>query len=132
MIGLDTNVLVRLIVGDDPAQTKRAKAFVETRCTPESPAFINALVLVELAWVLASVYGYRRSEIATAFDALLSGEDRVIEHHDEVRASVAEYRAGRGDLVDVLIAAINRSRGCDATATFDRKAGRVEGFTLIS
>lgn len=128
MIGLDTNVLVRLLVADDEAQTRRATRFVARHCTPESPGFINSVVLVELVWVLASAYAYRPAEIADALERLIAGTDRVTEHHDAVRASLADYRSGRGDFVDMLIGHIDLSQGCEATATFDRKAARLGTF----
>ena len=131
MIGLDTNVLVRLLVADDPAQTRKATRFVEQHCTPEAPAFINVVVLVELVWVLASAYTYRPVQIADALERLIAGSDRVTEHHDEVRASLADYRSGRGDFVDILIGHINRTQGCEATATFDRRAARLGTFRSV-
>ena len=91
MIGLDTNILVRLVVADDPAQTAR------TRCTPEAPGFINCIVLAEFVWVLASVYDYRRPQIASALEALLAGDDRIVEHHEAVRASLDD--SGRAGLI---------------------------------
>ena len=115
MIGLDTNILVRLVVADDPAQTARAQRFVETRCTPEAPGFINCIVLVEFVWVLASVYDYQRSQIASALEALLAGDDRIVEHHEAVRASLDDYRSGRTDLVEKpRDAQCARSESCGA------------------
>jgi predicted nucleic-acid-binding protein len=132
MIGLDTNVLVRLVVGDDPRRTEQAKRFVDRRCTPESPGFINCIVLAELVWVLAGSYGYSRSEIGAAVEGLLAGGDRIVEHHDAVQASLQDYRTGGADFVDALIGHINRARGCDATATFDQRAAKLDGFVLIA
>lgn len=79
MIGLDTNILVRLLVADDPDQTARAQRFVAARCTRETPGFINCIVLAELIWVLARVYDYSRATIADVVESLLSGDDRVVE-----------------------------------------------------
>ena len=132
MIGLDTNVLVRLVAGDDPVQTKQAKHFVDRHCTPESPGFINCVVLVELVWVLAATYGYGRSEIAAAVEGLLAGDDRIVEHHDAVQAGLEDYRSGRADFIDAIIVHINRARGCEATATFDRKAAKLAGFVRVT
>ncbi len=131
MIGLDINVLVRLVVGDDPQQTEQAKRFVDRHCTPDSPGLINCVVLAEVVWVLSGSYGYGRSEIATAVEGLLAGGDRIVKHHDAVRASLEDYRAGGTDFADALIGHINRARGCDATATFDQKAAKLDGFVLI-
>ena len=132
MIGLDTNVLVRLVVGDDPQQTRQAKAYVARHCTPDSPGFINCVVLAELVWVLASSYHYSRSEIATAVEALIAGVDRVVEHHHAVRASLDDFIAGRLDFTDALIGHVNRAGGCEATATFDRRAAKLDGFVHVS
>jgi predicted nucleic-acid-binding protein len=51
MNGLDTNVLVRYLTRDDPAQYRAAKSFLESACTQEEPGYINAIVLCELVWV---------------------------------------------------------------------------------
>ncbi len=132
MIGLDTNILVRLLVDDDPRQTAQAQAFVEKHCTHETPAFINSVVLAELVWVLANPYGYSRAEIVQALEMLMAGNDRVFEHHEEVRAALKAFSSGRVDFVDALIAAINRARGCDVTATFDRRAAKHAGFIHVA
>lgn len=132
MMGLDTNILVRLLVRDDPSQTEQAQAFLDTHCTQDSPAFINSVVLAELVWVLANPYGYSRSAIVQALEQLMAGNDRVFEHHDEVRTAVKAFGSSRIDFVDALIAAINRARGCQATATFDRRASRHDGFIHVA
>ena len=132
MIGLDTNVLVRLVVGDDPQQADKARRFVSRYCTPESPGFIDCVVLAEFVWVLGASYGYARSEIAVAVEGLLAGGDRVVEHHDAVRASLDDYKVGRADFVDALIARVNRAYGCKATATFDQKAAKLENFVQVT
>jgi len=132
MIGLDTNLLVRLVVGDDPQQTWQAKAFVDRHCTPESPGFINCVVLAELVWVLNASYDYTRSQIASAVESLLVGADRMVEHPAAIQASLDDYRAGRLDFTDAVIAHVNRSCGCQATATFDRKAAKLDGFVRVA
>jgi predicted nucleic-acid-binding protein len=132
MIGLDANLLVRLVVGDDPQQTRQAKAFVDRYCTPESPGFINCIVLAELVWVLRSSYDYSRSQIAAAVESLVAGADRIVEHAEAVQASLYDYKAGRLDFTDALIAHVNKTRGCEATATFDRKAAKLDGFVRVS
>jgi predicted nucleic-acid-binding protein len=132
MIGLDTNILVRLLVEDDPVQTARAKDFVERRCTPESPGYINCVVLAEFVWVLGSIYHFGRAEIASAMETLFAGRDRVIEYHDDVLQALADYKMGSIGFTDAMIARINLARGCEATATFDRNAAKLKGFVRVS
>jgi predicted nucleic-acid-binding protein len=131
MIGLDTNILVRLLVGDDQGQTAQAEKFVNDHCSPASPGFVNCVVLTELVWVLANPLQYSRAQIARVLENLLAGTDRVIDCHNEVHNALADYKAGKLDFVDALILHINRARGCEATATFDRKAARVAGFMQV-
>lgn len=131
MIGLDTNILVRLLVADDPEQTERARKLVAAQCTRESPGFINCIVLAELVWVLSGAYGLSRSQIANAVEALLAGEDRIVEHHEAVRAGLDDYKAGGADLADAVIARINQAQGCEATATFDERAAKLNGFVIV-
>ena len=131
MIGLDTNILVRLLVADDPEQTERARKLVAEQCTRESPGFINSIVLAEFVWVLSRAYGLSRSQIASAVEALLAGDDRMVEHHEAVRAGLDDYKSGRADFADAVIARINRAQGCEATATFDEKAAKLSGFVAV-
>ena len=132
MIGLDTNILVRLLVEDDAVQMEQARRFMESRCTPESPGFINCVVLAELVWVLESFYRFDRARIAAAIESMIAGRDRVVEYHDDVREALAEFKSTSIDFTDAMIGRINRARGCEATATFDRKAARLEGFIRVS
>jgi predicted nucleic-acid-binding protein len=60
MIGLDTNVVLRLMVQDDPAQLRRARRAVAAQCSEEEPGLINRIVLVEVIWVLSRGYKYSR------------------------------------------------------------------------
>lgn len=60
MIGLDTNVLLRYLVKDDPAQFARARRLIETHLTPDEPGWIGLVVAAELVWALRFHYGYTR------------------------------------------------------------------------
>ena len=123
MIGLDTNVLVRLLAGDDEAQRAIARAYIERHASPSDPAFIDRIVLVETVWVLESVYAYSRAQISTAIDALLRTVHFVIEDSELARAALALYRGG-DDFADAAIVTTNVAYGCTRTATFDRKAAK--------
>lgn len=131
MIGLDTNVLVRFFVSDDLAQSERAARFIESRCTIEHPGFVDRVALCEMVWVLSSGYGYGRREIGRVVEELLASRDIVLEDHDAVRRASRAFESGVADFADALIGLVNRAHGCEATATFDRKAARLDGFVAI-
>jgi len=132
MIGLDTNVLARLFVEDDITQAHLAREFVATQCTQQNPGFIDRVALCELVWVLSSVHGYRRAEIALVIEKLLSSRDLILEDEGAVRAALQTLKSRTVDFTDALIGEVNLSHGCDATATFDRQAAKLNGFIRVS
>ena len=131
MIGLDTNVLVRYVVRDDPAQADAATRLIEGRCTAEEPSRIGAVVLAELAWVLRGPYGYRRSQVAAVLRQVLRTVEFVVEEPTVAWAALAEFESGPADFADCWIGHCNRARGCERTFTFDAKAARGTHFALV-
>ena len=132
MKGLDTNVLLRYLVRDDPAQTALADRFIETECTLETPGFVQHIVLCELAWVLTSGYGYSRHDSLMALEHMLRIAQFQVESPQIIRQALADSRKGRADFSDYLLARVGKAHGCEYTATFDKKAGSHEIFRLLS
>jgi predicted nucleic-acid-binding protein len=131
MIGVDTNVLVRYLTQDDPAQFARAAAFIDAASEREEQFLINAPVLCELVWVLATVYEYSREEIGQALEQIFTTAQFEIERLDEARQALGDFRSSKADFSDALIGRINRSLGAKHTVTFDRDLKAVERFRLL-
>ncbi|MEE8271031.1 MAG: type II toxin-antitoxin system VapC family toxin [Alphaproteobacteria bacterium] len=131
MIGLDTNVLVRYLVQDDPGQGAAAATFIARTCTSDEPAYLNTVVLSELTWVLSRPYDYRRDQIADVLDKLLRAAQLRFEDPPLIWDALNAYRSGSADMADCLIGAINAKGGCATTVTFDKKAARLTDFTLL-
>jgi predicted nucleic-acid-binding protein len=120
VIGLDTNVLVRYLVQDDPAQTRRANTFIGAALDRGERCAIGIVVLCELVWVLRDAYGHDRATIGATLEQILDAVEFVVETSDVARQALADYRQGPGDFADYVIGRRNRGAGCDVTATFDR------------
>lgn len=131
MIALDTNVLVRFLVQDDPDQAHIVNALFE-QLTDADPGFVSREVLVELVWVLERAYGYARPDIATALDGLLSAIELVIEAADDVGQAVERYRNEGFGFADLMIASAAKRVGARELVTFDRKAARLPDVRLLS
>jgi len=131
MIGLDTNVLVRYLVQDDPGQSRKAAQVIATRCTRDDPGFINRIVLCELVWVLESAYGYSKETIVVVLEKLLRTSQLKIEDTQSAWTSFRMYQKGKADFADCLLGATNRLGGCNETVTFDRAASKLEDFQLL-
>ncbi len=83
MIALDTNVLVRFLVQDDPTQGQAAAELVDG-LTEQEPGYICREVIVELVWVLERAYKMTRAQIAPAVEGLLTSREFVVEDADRV------------------------------------------------
>lgn len=131
MIGIDTNLLLRLIVGDEPKQAVTAREFLRERCSADDPGYVCHIVLVELVWTLARAYGHPRERIAAAIEQILETAQLDVESSNDVAAAVKDYRTGTADFADCLLARVNSASGCSHTVTFDRKAAKLKGFELL-
>ncbi len=131
MIALDTNVLVRHLVQDDPGQSRKATQVITKRCTRDDPGFINRIVLCELVWVLETAYGYSKDTIVTVLEKLLRTSQLKIEDVQAAWTAFRMYQKGSVDFADCLLGTTNRLGGCDETVTFDRAASKLEGFHLL-
>jgi predicted nucleic-acid-binding protein len=125
--GLDTNVLVRYLVRDDPVQAARAARELER----DEQFFIGAVVLCELVWVLESGYGFNRHEIAEALDRIFTTAQFEIEDKDIAFGALQDFRRSPADFADCVIGRRNRAAGAAETVTFDKTLKGLEGFRVL-
>ena len=122
MRAVDTNVLIRLIVRDDPDQVADAEAFVA------QGAWVSLLVLAETVWVLESVYGLSRHQIGTVLGMLVEHDRMTLQHVDAVqRAHLAFERHPSVGFSDCLIVEAARKAGHVPVGTFDKAMSRLDG-----
>ena len=131
MIGVDTNVIVRLLVADDVKQADAAARYLKAHCSGSDPALLSDIVLVETAWVLEDLYGYSRAQVAAAIEGLLATAQLRAANASIARTALQRFRIGAADFADCLLGVGNVVAGCEYTATFDRKASRLDEFRLI-
>jgi predicted nucleic-acid-binding protein len=131
MIGLDTNILIRYLTQDDPAQSAKATEILERRLTPKNPGFVSVVAMVETVWVLDRAYGLTAHEVATAIERLLQVEVLAVENEQEVFTAMVALKQGLGSFADALIAELGARVGCTRTLTFDQKAVRLPAFELV-
>jgi predicted nucleic-acid-binding protein len=131
MIGLDTNILVRYLAQDDPAQSPKATELIERRLTEQNPGFISVLAMAETVWVLERAYGLADRDIAAAIERTLQADVLVVESEQEVFTAMIALKEGSGSFADALIGALNARAGCTRTLSFDQKALRLPGFAPL-
>lgn len=122
MRAIDTNVLVRLIVRDDPRQAETADAYVA------KGAWVSHLVLAEATWVLSAVYDLDDSRIAATVEGLLQHQSLSIQESEVVAGALARFREKSApEFADCLMLEIARRAGHVPLGTFDRKLGKLPG-----
>ena len=122
MRAVDTNILVRLVTRDDPKQVEAAEQFVA------SGAWVSHVVLVEVVWVLESVYELDHVQLATAIEMLLGHRDLTLQDGDVVEAALGHYhRKPSLGFSDCLVLEIARKAGHLPLGTFDRGLGKLAG-----
>jgi predicted nucleic-acid-binding protein len=115
-ITVDTNVLVRAAVRDDPAQAR-----IATKVLTDADVIAIALpTLCEFVWVLHSVYGFKTADAATAIRALLATAN-VAMNRPAVEAGLCLLEAG-GDFADGVIAYEGNWLGGETFVSFDKQA----------
>src|ERR1700722_1723922 len=132
MVGLDTNVILRYLLQDDPKQTPLANHIVDQVLSQENPGFITLVTVLEIVWVLRSLLKQTRTEIATHLENLLAADTLEVQNEQQVFEAVFALRRGTGEFEDALIGALNAWAGCPHTLTFDKRALRLPYFQLIS
>jgi predicted nucleic-acid-binding protein len=126
MRAVDTNVLVGLVVRDDPEQVRIAESFTALG------AWVSHLVLAEAAWVLDAVYDRTAAQIATAVDMLLNHKELTIQDADVVSNALDQFKKRPSlGFSDCLMLEIARKAGHLPLGTFDRGLAKIDGTSRL-
>jgi len=128
MIAVDTNVLARLLVKDDDAQTRKAVELIRRLDAEGTRARVSVVAMCELVWVLRSCYGFGRELIARTLQQVLAARQLAFDSPDRLSRALRAFEAGKGDIADYMIREDAQAAGCDAVATFDRALLKEEMF----
>ncbi|MDD4273751.1 MAG: PIN domain-containing protein [Desulfobacter postgatei] len=131
MKGIDTNILVRFLVGDDHDQAKIVYNLFKEVELNKNELFVPLLVVLELLWVLESAYNIERNNIIDSISDLILMPILKFEHLEAVQKFIIAAKNSKYDLSDLLIAHTASSYGCETVFTFDKKASKYSLFELI-
>ena len=113
MIAVDTNVVVRYLIGDHREQSAKARELIDNQ-----EIFISVTVLLETEWVLRSTYGQDRAELAKGLRRL-GGLAQVTIEESPIVAQALDWMEDGMDFADALHLA--KAASCDAFVTFDQR-----------
>ncbi|MCF6266247.1 MAG: type II toxin-antitoxin system VapC family toxin [Desulfuromusa sp.] len=131
MKAIDTNILVRFLVGDDEQQARKVYNIFKQIESDKSELFVPFLVVLELIWVLQSAYNIPQQEIIDSISELMLMPILKFEHSTTLQKFTKDATGTKYDLSDLLIAYSAAERGCETTLTFDKKASQFKLFELV-
>ena len=131
MTGIDTNILVRFLVGDDSKQANKVYRLFKNAEKEKTEFFVPLLVILELIWVLESVYEIERSDIVESLSQLILMPIFCFENLLAIQRFIIDALKSKFDLSDLLIAHSAKSRNCSVILTFDKKATKHSLFQLV-
>ena len=128
MIGLDTNIVVRYLTHDDPAQTTAAVNVMDS-LSSDSPGFLSLIVIAESIWV-SEILPFQEKEVEQVLETLLRSKELVIERAEIVAQALRKFSTSRADFADCLIERSAHAAECQHTLTFDQNAAAA-GMKLL-
>ncbi|MEQ9322547.1 MAG: type II toxin-antitoxin system VapC family toxin [Polyangiaceae bacterium] len=128
MIAVDTNVLVRLLVKDDEAQTRKVVRLFRRLDADRERAYVSDVVICEVVWVLRAAYGFSRSEVSAVLAKVLTARQLGFDSTERLARALHAYETGKGDLADYVIGEHAVAAGCNVVVTFDKTLLRADGF----
>jgi predicted nucleic-acid-binding protein len=118
MLAIDTNLVIRYLVDDDPDQSGKAKTLIDGE-----DVFVAKTVFLEAEWLLRSVYHYDAAEVAGALRGFAGLEQVVMEDGARVAQALDWMQTGM-DFADALH--LSKAADCEAFISFDRRLSRME------
>jgi predicted nucleic acid-binding protein len=118
---VDTNVLVRHLTGDPPAQAARATRYLQRA----DELLLPDLILAEVAYVLESFYETPRTQVAETLRAVLAFPAIRVVDDELLLRTVEVYDGHRLDFADAYLVASAERTGLGEVVSFDRAIGRV-------
>ena len=131
MLGLDTNVIARLVLADDAVQTEQARAAIAQAQAEDETIVLALATVLELEWVLRSRAKLDKTQVLLIFKKLLETQDLQIENEQALEQAIYVYENGPADFPECLFWSQYQRMGCRAMLTFDAKAARLGGVELV-
>lgn len=132
MPALDTNILVRHVVGDDHAQLALVRRLIQQAIDDGQTLFVPVTVVLELEWVLRSSYGCSKDEVLRVVANLFSAAELDFESEQAQEVALQLYRDGAADFADCVHVTLAAQAGEQPLWTFDRRAAQIQGARLLA
>ena len=123
---VDTNLFIRYLTEDDPVQTDAVeRLFIKVKEGKETVQ-TSVLVIVEIVWVLESIFKKSRDEIKEMIQKIINTQNLVVENRDILLQGLEIYSQKNIDFVDAYHAVFLKSTGEKIIYSFDQDFDKIE------
>ena len=113
---LDTNIVLRFLLADDPGQSPKAKALFELAEGGKVRLHLSHVMIAELVWTLDSFFNFQRQEISTKLRGLVLHNGIQVDDQDVVLGALTRFGLVNADFPDCHAAALAGARSCAVTS----------------
>lgn len=131
VIAIDTNILLRHLLDDDPGQKALVRSLLERDCSPEDPALVPFVVLCETVWVLGRSYRYTKMQLIRTLERVAETRVFQVESEPLFLSGLADFRTSKAGFVDCLIGRLAENAGASPVWTFDQRAAQLPAYSLL-
>ena len=132
MAALDTNILLRFLLQDDPLQSQAATRLIQAALAAGQTLYVPISVALELEWVLRSRFKLDKAAVAHTFSGLLDAMELRFESITALEWALHQYEASSADFADCMHAALAGQAGEQPLWTFDKAAAKLDGARLLA
>jgi predicted nucleic-acid-binding protein len=132
MIGIDTNILLRLWLNDDPAQNDRIDSLLAEHGGTPASLLVTDVVLAEAIWTLRSAFTQDKAAQLIAVRSLLNEIAFAFEDREAVERAVALFEQSNCGFSDCLVVAKHAQHRCNFTATFDKGMRKLPSVNVLT
>ncbi|MDQ7075138.1 MAG: type II toxin-antitoxin system VapC family toxin [Gammaproteobacteria bacterium] len=129
MIGIDTNVLVRVLIDDHKAKKQCEQA--RSLLLKHEKTLITDTVLIETIWVIQRAYSIKKPQIISTIERLLLQSTLVFDDKNTLENALETYRSHAFEFSDALILTKNQEKQC-SLYTFDKKLSKHASATHLN
>lgn len=124
---LDTNLLLRFLIGDNPKKANAVKLLLKTS---RQQLTVTDMAFAELAWVMVSFYGFEKGKIIAKLASILDIES-IKASKKLLRHSLVIYARHNIDFIDAYHAAFMKLKSYDAIYSYDKDFDKVAGLKRL-
>jgi predicted nucleic-acid-binding protein len=122
---LDTNVLLRLLLGDDQRQAEVVEKLLQRGFLEKKKFFVADLAMAEIVWILEKQQSLTAKVVSQILRSMLDDERIHFENRERLLSALALHEYHRVDFIDAYQAALVQEKKLESVVSYDQDFARL-------